>query len=90
MITKEEVQSLQDQVSDDYKYIFKWIEGHTDYEDYLTNGQPDLEKIKDIHQYAESSAKSIDEVFETYSPWNAHILTQSVPNAIWRFISSKN
>ncbi len=53
MLTKEEVQSLQDQVPEEYKYIFKWFDDHTDYEDYITNGKPDLEKIKAIHLLVE-------------------------------------
>jgi hypothetical protein len=90
MLTKEEVQSLQDQVPEDLKYIFKWDDYYnTDYEDYLTEGKPDIDKIMQIHQYADSAEKGIYEVYDAYSPWNAEMFLHNVPDAIWRYTSSK-
>lgn len=50
MLSKEEVEALQTQVAEEYKYLFDWDDEHTDYEDYITDGQPDLEKIKAAHE----------------------------------------
>jgi len=50
MLSKEEMEALQAQVPEEYKYLFDWDTRATDYEDYITDGQPDLDRIKVAHQ----------------------------------------
>lgn len=49
MLTNTELLKLKNQVPNEYKYFFEWHKGDSDYEDYLTDGAPDLDKIKEKH-----------------------------------------
>ena len=66
MLSKEEVEALQAQVEDEYKYLFKWVEG-IDYMDFLNEDKSiSITKLQHADKIIKELSLEYDYKFENF------------------------